>query len=249
MRHFEQNPPLQRLGVDATRFEEYSTPAYQLLGEELVSVRQVPPNRRSVTGLYASRKAGKMVAFESQLERDLAATLEFSDTVRAYDTQPVAIRYRSLTGKLVIGYPDFLITFGYGPPMLCDVKFRKEIFERWRELKPRFKAARKHALENGWIYRITTEVEIRTPFLANARFLLPYARCTPDPDHEAVLTPMLRSMGTATPQSLLAACCADPWNQAQLIPTLWSLIGRRSFSTDLDERLTMTSTIWWPAAR
>ncbi len=37
--------------------------------EALVSVRQIPPNRRSVTGLLPSRKNGGMVPFESALER------------------------------------------------------------------------------------------------------------------------------------------------------------------------------------
>ncbi|MCL5258801.1 MAG: TnsA endonuclease N-terminal domain-containing protein [Firmicutes bacterium] len=237
--------------MDTTRFEEYNTPAYQLLGEELVSVRQIPPNRRSVTGLFPSQKGAKMVPFESALERDLAATLEFSETVASYESQPVELRYRSRSGRSCRGYPDFLVTFhaGNGPPMLCDVKYREELFRRWPELKPRLKAARAYAHERGWTYRIKTEVEIRTPFLANARFLLPYTRCTPDPEHALILGDAIRKLQTATPRLLLEACCQDPWNQAQLVPTMWSLVGRRNIGVDLDVPVTMGSTIWYPVAR
>lgn len=84
-------------------------------------------------------------------------------------------------GRKRFGYPDFLVHFRLPSdvPMLVDVKFRREIFERWAELKPRLRAARAYARERGWIYRIKTEVDIRTPYLANAKFLLPYCRAAP----------------------------------------------------------------------
>lgn len=247
MTRFKQNRPQLNTGLDATRFKEYNTPGYQLLGEELVSVRQVPPNRRSVTGLFPSRKTGRMQPFESALERDFATILEFSETVASYDSQPLKLQYRSRSGRPATGYPDFLVSFHSSEsPMLCDVKYRDEIFRRWADLKPRLKAARKYALERGWRYRIKTEVEIRTPYLHNARFLLPYARCTPDPGHEELLLDHLRDMEATTPQALLAACYRRQLNQVQLIPTLWSLVGRRIVLVDLDCPLTMTSDIWWP---
>ncbi len=250
MSRIKQERMLLSTGVDATRFEEYNTPGYQLLGEELVSVRQIPLGRRSVTGLFPSLKGAKMVPFESALERDLAATLEFSESVATYETQPVEIRYQGANGRACRGYPDFLVTFqAKTAPMLCDVKYREEIFRRWVQLKPRLKAARAFALERGWIYRIKTEVEIRTPFLANARFLLPYTRCTPDPDHAEILDRAIQKLQTATPRTLLEACCRDPWNQAQLIPTLWSLIGRRNIGADLNKIVTMASLIWYPASQ
>jgi len=251
MKPSEQKRALRHPGVDTTKLEEYSTPAYQLLGEELVSVRQIPPNRRSVTGLFPSHKSDAMVPFESALERDLAATLEFTEEVAQYKAQPVELRYRSLTGRLVRGYPDFLVTFhdGIGPPMLCDVKYREELFRLWPKLKPRFKAARAYARERGWTYRIKTEVEIRTPFLTNARFLLPYTRCTPDPIHAEMLGDAIRSLKAATPRTLLEACCRDPWNQSELVPTMWSLVGRRNIAMDLHVPLTMNSRIWYPVNR
>ncbi len=234
-------------GEVATSYWSYLSQYDQFKEQEtLVSVRQVPPNRRSVTGLLPSRKNARMVPFESALERDLATLLEFDDSVATFEAQPVEIRYQH-AGRLRRGVPDFLVTYHEGVgrrPMLCDVKYREELFKRWPELKPRLRAAKRHASEHGWDYRILTEAEIRTPFLRNARFLLPYQRCAPDPRHERLLVDTMSRMEMATPQVLLEACCADLWNRAQLIPTLWCLVGRGRISIDLDEPLGMGSVIW-----
>ncbi len=214
--------------------------------EALVSVRQIPPNRRSVTGLLPSRKNAGMVPFESALERDLATLLEFDDAVLTFEAQPVELRYPN-AGRERRGVPDFLVKYHDHigrRPLLCDVKYREELFRKWRELKPRFLAAKRYALKMGWDYHILTETEIRTPYLHNARFLLAYQRCAPDPHHERLLLDTLRTMETATPQILLEACFTDPWRRAELVPTLWCIVGRGQINIDLDEKLTMDSVIW-----
>ena len=189
-----------------------------------------------------------MVPFESALERDLATLLEFDEAVLNFEAQPLELRYAH-AGRERRGVPDFLVT--YQPhigrrPLLCDVKYREELFRLWPKLKSRLRAAKRHARDMDWDYRILTEVEIRTPYLRNARFLLPYQRCAPDPRHEQLLLDTMRTMETATLQTLLQACCADPWNRAQLIPTLWCLVGREKISIDLNEPLGMDSVIWSP---
>ena len=222
----------------------------QLLESEgLVSVRTIPPNRRSVTGLLPSRKNGRMVSFESSLERDLATILEFDEAVLAFQEQPVKLRYERAGRRSPPGVPDFLVTYhAYvgRRPLLVDVKYRKELFARWSDLKPRLLAAKRFALREGWDYRILTEVEIRTPYLDNARFLLPYRRCAPDPIHEEQLLSALRRLKFSPIQALLETCCVDEWNRAQLIPTLWCLVGLRNISADLERPLTMSSNVWLP---
>lgn len=227
-------------GLYSSRYNQFQEP------EALVSVRQVPPNRRSVTGLMPSRKNGRMVPFESALESDLATLLEFDSAVKSFDAQPIELRYTH-DGRSRRGVPDFLVFYLdelNRRPLLIDVKYRREVFERWSELKPRLRAASAHARKAGWDYHIFTEVEIRTPYLENARLLLPYQRCIPDPVHKRQLLDALRAMPAASPQSLLEVCCADIWNRAQLIPTLWSLVGRGHVGADLSKRLTMSSVIW-----
>ena len=226
-----------------------STRDQLLESEGLVSVRRIPPNRRSVTGLLPSRKNGRMVSFESSLERDLATILEFDEAVLSFQEQPVKLRYERAGRRCPPGVPDFLVTYHEHigrRPLLIDVKYRNELFERWPDLKPRLLAAKRFAMCEGWNYRILTEVEIRTPYLDNARFLLPYQRCAPDPIHEEQLLSALRLLKCTPIQALLETCCADEWNRAQLIPTLWCLIGLRNISTDLEKSLTMSSNVWLP---
>lgn len=234
---------------DETGWTKYQKARDQLLAEKLVSVRQIPPNRRSVTGRSPSRKNGRSVAFESALERDFAAILEFDTSVERYETQPMWLEYSDSDGRKRRGVPDFLVTFRRSlglTPILCDVKYRRELFERWTELKPRLKAARAYAQAHNLTYRIKTEVEIRRPYLYNAKFLLPYQRLEPDPAYEEELISRMLWMESATPQSLLEACATDPWRRAELIPTLWNLVARRRISVDLEQPLTMRSDLWHP---
>lgn len=231
----------------ATTSIKYNTPDYRLWGEELVSARTIPPSRRSLTGLFPSRKNDGLIPFESALERDFIAILEFSPSVASYVAQPVKIDYEAAGGRGVTGYPDFLVQHHAKPPMLCDVKYRQELREKWSGLHPRLRAAARYARDRGWTYGIRTEVEIRTPYLGNARFLLPYANRAPDPTHEEILVSTLERLGTTTVQKLLEACCEYEWNRAQLIPTLWCLIGRRNIVTNLDAPVGVDSKIWDPA--
>lgn len=235
-------------GDDATGLEGYRRWYDEVVGTRDVSVRQIPPNRRSVTGLVPSRKNGTMVEFESALERDFVTLLEFDHTVVSYREQPLKLPYRASSGRPVVGVPDFLLTRRVGgreSTILCDVKYRREIFERWRELKPRLKAARSLAIERGWTYRIYTEVEIRTPFLHNARFLLPYQRCCANGRHSELLLEKLQELGETTPAQLIAAVYPhDRDEQAVLIPTLWNLVSHLYIGVDLAKPLTMTSPIW-----
>lgn len=219
-----------------------------MYGEALVSARAIRASRWSVTGLFPSRKCGGSVPTESMLEFDYATVLEFSPEVASYETQPVRIGFTAATGRRTYGCPDFLVRFcpGYGPPMLVDIKYRSGIFERWKALKPRFKAAMRFAHEQGWLYRIRTEVEIRTTYLQNARFLLPFMRCAPDPVHSEILMSRFIPMKFTTVADLLHACAKDEMNRAILIPTLWCLVGRRNIAMSLDEPVGLDTVIWDP---
>jgi hypothetical protein len=229
--------------------EEYKWPSYQPRKKELVTARTIPPSRRSLTGLFPSRKNDGLVPFESALERDLIVLLEFDESVLSYEAQPLKLHYRSSGGRPVVGHPDFLVRYRYGrggPPMLCDVKYRQELREDWSRLRPRLKAAAVYARERGWGYRIQTDREIRTAYLENARFLLPYANRAPHPEHELVIIAALIEIGPTTVQELLEAICADPWNRAQLIPTLWCLVGRHNIETDYNRPLGVDTPLWFP---
>ncbi len=115
--------------------------------------------------------------FESALERDLMELLRFGNDVRDFFPQPLSIPYVDANGMSRKYTPDGLIYFRRElehPPVLFEVKYREDFRNSWRELRPKFRAARQLCWEEGWKFRIFTEFHIRTPYLANAKFLNVY---------------------------------------------------------------------------
>ncbi|MFL6335359.1 MAG: TnsA endonuclease N-terminal domain-containing protein [Pyrinomonadaceae bacterium] len=187
------------------------------------------------------------------MERDLYTLLVFDkQRFAGFEEQPLTIPYIDPQGHTHTYTPDVLIHFNADPvtghqlpPMLAEVKYRIDLFAEWKDLKPKFKAARAFSRERGWQrFSIFTENEIRTPYLSNANFLLLYERTELVPDEVNLLLDNLAALRTATPQSLLLACSKDIMRGAELMPVLWRLITLKRIGCNLDERLTMVSPIW-----
>lgn len=212
-------------------------------------VRRIPKNYRSVTGITAARKAVGQAQFESTLERDLLTLLEFSPEVRQFEVQPVTLTWSDGTRKRRYT-PDALALFehqsGVEPtPMLYEIKYRDDLRAGWKELRLKFRAAVRFAKAQGWRFKLITEREIRTPYLANAQFLLTFVRQGPPPVEDMdLLDSALLDLREADIDSLLQAVCRDEWNRARLMPALWYLIGTFHFGADLHVPLTMKSRLW-----
>jgi len=211
-------------------------------------VRKIPKNYRNVTGIAAHRKAEGQAMFESTLERDFLMLLEFDSAVQRFDVQPLRLEWCDMQGKPHHYTPDVLASYeveGQRYKVLYEVKYRSELRREWQILRPKFRAAVSYARRNGWRFKLITEVEIRTPFLENVKFLLPYIRRGPIEEvHMDLLDNQLIKMERTTPAELIAAVFKDEWNQARLLPTLWYLVGTQHFGVDLNTKLTMTSPIW-----
>ena len=217
-----------------------------------MSVRTVPKNYRNLTGRSSSKKAGNAF-FESSLERDLQTLLEFDHYVLSYDVQPVAINWEDVEGKAHQYTPDVLVEYTpNGCPfssrdiVLVEVKYRDDIRERWEEYKPRFKAAVRYAKEKGWRFKLMTEQEIRTDYMENARFLLPYLHKEDVliQDFEGRLIEVLGDKKRCSVSSLIGSVFVDKWEQAELLPTLWFLMAIGRVQTDLTSPITMSSDVW-----
>jgi len=214
-------------------------------------VRIIPKNHRSVTGFVASGVNANQAAFESALERDFMLLVEFDPDVLSYEEQPVRIDYLSADGQARHYTPDILVTYHQTStsttlrlPLLVEIKYRRDLFECWRELKPKFRAAQRYAKEQGWIFKIITEVEIRTPYLKNVKFLRQFQRRSINPADANLLLQKVSDLQSTDPESLLSAICPEAHDRARLLPTLWRLIARRSIGADLNRSLTMRSPIW-----
>jgi hypothetical protein len=220
-------------------------------------VRRIPKNRCSLTGQVASTKRvasgmnGGMAAFESSLERDLLILLDFDPEVLCYEEQPVRIDYVDAGGCHRHYTPDVLVRWrrdgvsaGGMRPLLAEVKYRSTLRKDWADLKPRFRAARLEARARGWTFRILTEVEIRTPYLRNARFLSPSRRLAPDGASVNSILTTLHQLRESDPETLLGTLARDLRKRAELIPTLWNLVATRKVGIDLSLPLTMRSRLW-----
>lgn len=216
-----------------------------------MTVRKIPTNRRSLTGFVASSRDGRMVASESSLERDLLVLLDFDPAVERYEEQPVRIVYRDARGRSRAYTPDVLVHFRQDAathgvalsPLLYEVKYRKDLFENWREIKPKVRAGRAHARGRGWRFKLITEREIRTPYLESVKFLRHYRRLQPGEGERRLLLDRLREMGESAPESLLLAIHAEPIKRAELLPTLWHLVAVGEIYADLSQPLNMRSPI------
>lgn len=216
-----------------------------------MSVRKIPPNRISLTGLVGSHRQGRMIGAESSLERDLYILLDFDLNVDRYIEQPIKIEYRDFfennrtyTPDVLIHYRKDIVPAKTMKSILCEVKYRQQLFQNWKDIKPKILAGRSYAKERGWKFKILTEKEIRTPYLENAKFLRSYRNLQTNWEQASIIQDMLMELRETDPETLLTAITADRWKQAEFLPMLWNLIARQRIGTDLSLRLNMKSCIF-----
>ncbi|WP_168710445.1 TnsA endonuclease N-terminal domain-containing protein [Panacagrimonas perspica] len=95
-------------------------------------------------------------------------------TIESIQAQEIVLRYTNAKGHATKYTPECLVRFRGDigrKPMLVEVKTREDLKTQWAELRARFRIATGHARRNGWIFRIYTDAEIRTPYLTTIRGL------------------------------------------------------------------------------
>jgi hypothetical protein len=146
--------------------------------------------------------------------------------------------------------PDFLIRFRNAEekPWLVEVKDTQTLRADLNRVRQKFRTAMTWAREKGWVYHFYTEKQIRTPLLANARFLLPYLRTNRkvDCDRQDILWKTLKQLRQATVSELISVCCSHPDNQALLLPHLWEMIALRQIECDLLRPINQHTPLWLP---
>lgn len=208
-------------------------------------VRKIKANNRSITGMVP-----KIGEFESSLERDFLEILRFQPLVQEVYPQPLVITYLDELGKERTFTPDGLIRFQQRVnlhPILFEVKYRADFRKDWRNLLRKFRAAKRFCVEKGWVFRVYTEYEIRTNYLWNVKFLMPYKERKVSPGWKERILTVMADLEEADPEFLLFALSKEQRGRAELIPKLWHLIAMGEIGCDLDERLTMRSRIWTKA--
>jgi hypothetical protein len=141
-------------------------------------VRKVSNRGRNVIGRFPSIKMGRMIAFESLLERDFIYLIDYELSVGWFEEQPLTIAYQH-EGKVLHYTPDFHL-------VECQrhvvVECKPECFVESAENQRKFAAAQEWCEGLGWEFRIITDRQVCSGFrLQNIKFLTRYARLKMDP--------------------------------------------------------------------
>jgi len=123
----------------------------------------------SVRGKFPSKKNGRMIHWESQLERDAIYIFEFSPGVANYREQPFKTHY-TLGGQTRRYTPDFLVTLLTGERIVIEVKPAKRLRDPSEHC--RFDRITGHLQQFGDPFQILTEQQIRQPQLLENLHLL-----------------------------------------------------------------------------
>lgn len=141
-------------------------------------VRKVSNRGGNAIGRFPSIKMGRMIAFESLLERDFIYLLDFDASVEWFEEQPLVIEYL-YEGKRLHYTPDFHL-FEAGQHVLIECK--PERFVDADENRRKFAVAQDWCKERSWEFRTVTDGQVRAGFrLHNVKLLTQYARQKVDP--------------------------------------------------------------------
>jgi hypothetical protein len=152
-------------------------------------VRRVSNRGGNVIGKFPSIKMGRMIAFESLLERDFIYLLDFDPAVKWFEEQPLTIEYASDDQGLRYT-PDFHLLEGKRDVL---VECKPEQFADTEENGRKFSAARAWCAQQGWEFRLVTDRQVRAGFhLQNVKLLTRYARQVVGPVMRGCIFALLR---------------------------------------------------------
>lgn len=136
----------------------------------MLSRRVITRSGRHFRGRYPSRKLGRMVAFESLIERDVIMLLEFSRGVSSYQEQPERIEYAD-GDTIRVYYPDFEARLASGVRVHIEVKPSQKLTSPKVFHKLRMVAAHYSSFRDE-LFSVITEKQAREePLHSNLRML------------------------------------------------------------------------------
>jgi len=217
-------------------------------------VRRLKKSYTNVTGLFFSRKLGRLVQFDSMLERDFILLLDMHPAVASFTEQPLKVNWLDGEGVSQVYVPDFLISFTGAAflgrriwrPWIVETKYRSDLNENWQGIKPKIRAGISEAVRRRCAFHIITEGFLAGPPCVNARFLRRFINCSSDQPAEAVLVETLRSRQVSTPRDLVKVLATDIDEKSSLMQALWTAIAKGLIATDMESPITVDSQIWLP---
>lgn len=138
-----------------------------------MSVRTVSNRGGNIIGRFPSFKLGRMVDFESLIERDLIFVLDFEPDIETFCEQPLTIEYQD-DGKVRHYTPDFHVV-KKGQNILIECKPEK--FVQSAKNQRKFRAGQAWCETRGWTYQLVTDQSLNSGYrLQNIKHLTQFAR-------------------------------------------------------------------------
>jgi len=201
-------------------------------------VRKIPKNHLMVTGGYSSSKNTEIDAFESLLEKDYLLLLDFDESVRSFEVQPVHIPVPGVPRGYV---PDVLVRYHPDPssglepkPSLVEVKDTSDLVRNADKYAKKFECATRFAQEHGWEFKIVDQNKIRTPRLANLKFLREYRNIKPS-DQEVDRVRQHVGTTSRSHHEVLDQLAQTDDDRLYWLPIIWSMLLTGHLVTDLNE--------------
>lgn len=214
-----------------------------------VGVRRIGPTRRSVSGVVAG-KDGAPIPYESSLERDFVVRMLADPSVEKIIAQPEKIEFLSKDGRAEHYTPDYLVIYSIGEygsrvkaPLLVEVKPAEDWMENWRNWRFKWRAAMRHAWNNGWIFKVFDEGRIRDQLFENLSFLRRYQTLIPDPVLTQAVVGYVRALGDCQIEDVLKGCFPG-LRRAEGIAYVWHLLSVGDLTCDLNRELAYSTEVW-----
>ena len=209
---------------------------------------RIPTNRRgrNIVGKFPSLKLGRMVAFESTIERDYIYLLEFDRKVVFFEEQPLTIEYK-FEDRQHKYTPDFKVVDASGRHLLVDCK--PLAYVDTDDNKRKFAAATQWCVDQNWEFQVIIDQDIRAGHrLDNIKMLWQFARYNVSPDINARIIAALNSTVPLTLDELTAQVAPNNPRSAT-IPILHMMF-HHQLRTLIDEtKITGNSPIYLPVAK
>jgi len=200
--------------------------------------RRIPLSRRShITGFQPL--ATGVAEHESALERDFVTLTAFLDARASITSQPITLSFRH-AGRARRYTPDFLVRWSTRRKELIEVKYKIDLDANVDELRPAFDAARAWADQNGAVFRVATERDIRGPTLVNAKRLLPLRTL---PIEREIAIRVLTAVGSLAKPTFGQVVAVLKVNRSKAVATVWRLIARGQLRADITMPITIKTRL------